>query len=176
MLPLRCASSCGAVCCSTHATSRSQIPLIGTSQSHSCCRAPSFADVCDREISRARPPSCSRPGPPTWAWWYTVHRSIDGVHREVLDGQQRWRWCCYTSFCLCSRGLEPVGGIDMISIAHLASHLLTPGSRVADLNGEMACLVRAAVMLFLTRGWLSIPSIAPTMPSMPATPRDPQKP
>ena len=130
-----------------------------------------------RQRNLERPPSCTRHAP-SWAWWYTVHRSIDGVHREKLAGQRRWRCCdgVATPALPFSCGLEPVCGIDMISIAHLASHLLTPGSRVADLNGEMACLLRAAVMLFLTRGWSSIPSITPTIPSMPATPRDPQKP
>ena len=91
-----------------------------------------------RQRNLARPPSCTRHAP-SWAWWYTVHRSIDGVHREKLAaGQRRWRCCdgVATPALPFSCGLEPVCGIDMISIAHLASHLLTPGSRVADLNGR----------------------------------------
>lgn len=118
-----------------------------------------------RQRNLARPPSCNRPAP-NWAWWSTVHRSIDGVHREAECDEG---WCCYTSFAFGSRGLKPA---DMISIAHLASHFLAPGSRVADLNnGEMVCLCYTAVLTRLVVLSFSL-TIDHALFTMSATPRD----
>ena len=125
------------------------------------CRAPSFASATEKSRAAAVvQPACPQLGLVVYG------TSIDrwSASRSCLTG-----WSCYTGFAFCSCGLKPA---DMISIAHLASHFLAPGSRVADLNnGEMVCLCYTAVLTRLVVLSFSL-TIDHALFTMSATPRD----
>jgi hypothetical protein len=95
------------------------------------CRAPSFASATEKSRAAAVvQPACPKLGLVVYG------TSID-----------RWcasrRWTAAMAMVLLHPALplllRTAARRDMIPIAHLASHLSTPGSRVADLNGEMVC-------------------------------------
>lgn len=119
------------MCCAVQRhTPQYSIPLIKVAR----YRAPSFASATEKSRAAAFVhPACPKLGLVVYG------TSIDRWCASRKAGRERrWRCCDGVAtpalpFCC---GLEPACGIDMISIAHLASHLLTPGSRVADLNGR----------------------------------------